>query len=314
MSFDQFVDLAQEQVCPQGYAGTASGLATGFVDGCTVWSCRPKPSNPPKKKPAPADEARRCYMERASSAAGLELPADLRLDATFESLVDPCWIGLDVAFELETPWYSKDDRPFHVLDNPVRKDRVFGVPLMAAASWKGLLRWSCRLTAGLQGHIEKNSGKLDGWKDPDWLLHLFGNEKSEQERFHRGALAFYPTWFSQVGFEVINPHSRERRAGTQPIYYEVVPVGAEGTLRLLYAPLPGDEGAPADALASLVDAVEALLTTYGFSAKRTAGWGTASVQRWTAQRTGHKAITADSASHFKAKLQAWVTPAEAGDE
>lgn len=56
-------------------------------------------------------------------------------------------------------------------------------------------------------------------------MHLFGNEKGEGEEFSRGALVFYPTWFDKIGFEVINPHNRARRAGTQPIYYEVVTPG-----------------------------------------------------------------------------------------
>jgi CRISPR-associated protein Cmr2 len=152
---------------------------------------------------------------------------------------------------------------------------------MSAASWKGLLRWACRMQAGLQEHLQRHGGKMDDWRDPDWIVHLFGNEKGEKEDFRRGALAFYPTWFNKVGFEVINPHSRKTRAGTQPILYEVVPPDTEGVLRLLYAPLPGYGGRGTaeriDALQKLLDAAEQLLTVYGFSAKRTAGWGIAEV-------------------------------------
>jgi CRISPR-associated protein Cmr2 len=84
-----------------------------------------------------------------------------------------------------------------------------------------------------------------------------------------------------VGFEVINPHDRARRAGTQPITYEVVPPGARASLHLLYAPTPGqtdrqgvDRGV---VLARLLDAAKKLVTVYGFSAKRTAGWGLAEI-------------------------------------
>jgi CRISPR-associated protein Cmr2 len=319
MTFDNFANLAKQQACPSGQSGPASSLASGFVDGCTAWSCRPKPSSAPqggkkdkKKALAPAEEARRSYMDRARNAAGTGLPAELRLDG-IPDLPDLAWIALEMEFELETPWYSKDDRPFHVLDNPVRKDRVFGVPFMSGATWKGLLRWSCRMLAGLHAHLETHGGRMDGWRDPRWVLHLFGNEKDEEKRFERGALAFYPTWFSRLGFEVINPHSRARRAGTQPIYYEVVPPDTEGTLRLLYAPLPGTDPAPAGALRLLVDAIEALLFTYGFSAKRTAGWGTASVQRWTARQRNRQPIAESSAIDFKTKLDPWLVSAEAGD-
>jgi CRISPR-associated protein Cmr2 len=225
-------------------------------------------------------EARKCYQERAA-AGTLQLPSKLKLDPDLGAPPLRYWLAIEIKFNLLSSWYSKDDRVFHVLDNPVRKDRVFGVPYMSAASWKGLLRWACRMQAGLQEHLQRHGGKMDDWSDPDWILHLFGNEKGEKEDFLRGALAFYPSWFAKVGFEVINPHSRKTRAGTQPILYEVVPANTEGVLRLLYAPLPGDDGLGAarriDALQKLLDAAEQLLTVYGFSAKRTAGWGIAEV-------------------------------------
>src|SRR5579883_205025 len=217
-----------------------------------------------------SEEARNCYIEQAASRT-LELPKDLHLDPWPPAWLHADWLALAADFELLTPWYSKDDRPFHVLDNPVRKDRVFGVPFMSAASWKGLLRWACLMQAGLQECLQRHGGKMNDWSDPDWVIHLFGNEKGEQEDFQRGSLAFYPTWFDRVSFEVINPHSRKTRAGTQPILYEVVPPDTEGVLRLLYAPLPGDDGLGSagriDALQKLLDAAEQLLTVYGFSAK-----------------------------------------------
>jgi CRISPR-associated protein Cmr2 len=280
MSFDYYASLAEIKPCPEQV--NEGGLAAGFVDGCMVWSCKDKPQD--RKAPDPKNEARQCYMQRAAERV-LDLPPDLLLEPGHTSLPDSTWFGIDVSFTLKSPWYSKDDRPFHVLDNPVRKDRVFGVPLMSAASWKGLLRWACRMHAGLSDHLEKHDMKMDDWKDPSWIVHLFGNEKGEDERFRSGTLVFYPTWFNKVGFEVINPHSRTRRAGTQLIYYEVVPAGTKGRLRLLYAPLPGkienDKVKPADFINSFIDSIKAVLETYGISAKRTAGWGTARIDTWT---------------------------------
>ncbi|NOZ87741.1 MAG: hypothetical protein GXP49_16075 [Deltaproteobacteria bacterium] len=270
MSVDYYAYLAEQKACPEKV--NECGLASGFVDRCLVWFCSDDEAK---------NNARRCYMKRASGLENLSLPPDLNLDADFSRLPDPSWVGIEVEFTLLSPWYSKDDRPFHVLDNPVRKDRVFGVPFMSAASWKGLLRWACRMQAGLFDYLVEHGMKVDGWKDPAWIIHLFGNERDESEEFSRGALIFYPTWFSKVGFEVINPHSRKSRAGTQPIYYEVVPAGTEGTLRLLYAPLPGDinndKVNPVEVITNLLDGITALLETYGISAKRTAGWGTAKV-------------------------------------
>jgi len=277
MSFDYYASLAENKACPKQV--NESGLVSSFGDGCVVWSCQDKPQE--KKASDPKNEARQCYMKRAAEL-NLQLPTDLGLDPNFTSLLSPDWLGIEINFTLQTPWYSKDDRPFHVLDNPVRKDRVFGAPFMSASSWKGLLRWACRMQHGLLQHFNSHDMKMDGWEDPSWIIHLFGNEKGESENFKSGALAFYPTWFNKIGFEVINPHSRVKRAGTQPIYYEVVPAGTKGHLRLLYAPTPGaakrDGVEPVDVLCKLVDAINMLLPTYGISAKRTAGWGTARME------------------------------------
>jgi len=280
MIFDYYASLAKQQACPNRV--NESGLASGFVDGCTVWSCQNKPQR--QKAPDPKNEARQCYMTRAAELENIQLPAELILKPDFSRCPNSSWLGIEVSFTLETPWYSRDDRPFHVLDNPVRKDRVFGVPYMSAASWKGLLRWACRMEAGLLDYLKKHDMKLDEWEDPVWLVHLFGNEKGEGQHFLHGALIFYPTWFDKVGFEVINPHKRKTRVGTQPIYYEVVPAGTEGRLRFLYTPLPGetenDKVKLAGFIDSLIDSITALLETYGISAKRTAGWGAAKINKW----------------------------------
>ncbi len=302
MRFDLYAELASLQACPT-MSALPGGLASGFVEGCTYWfawnehkrseveaalkgetsgSKRKQLEDDKRKYERAKADARDCYQQKASQLVGkLCTPAELSLDYCPTSSPQAHWLAIEINFKLLSPWYSKDDCPFHVLDNPVRKDRVFGVPFMSAASWKGLLRWACRMQAGLQEHLQRHGGKMNDWSDPDWIIHLFGNEKGEKKDFLRGALAFYPTWFDKVGFEVINPHSRKTRAGTQPILYEVVPPGTAGVLRLLYAPLPDDDGLGAaariDALRKLLDAAEQLLTVYGFSAKRTAGWGIAEV-------------------------------------
>lgn len=262
MKFDVYADLASLQACPTN-SPLPCGLVSGFVDGCTAFAAGADDARADDAR----KEARRCYSQRAA-AGELRLPPELRLDAEMEKPLREGWVAIEIAFTLCAPWYSKDDSPFHVLDNPVRKDRVFGVPYMSAASWKGLLRWACRMGAGLH--------------DSAWIVHLFGNEKGKKRNFQRGALAFYPTWFPKIGFELINPHDRKTRAGKQPITYEVVPPGTDGRLHLLYAPTPGaaarDDVSAIDTLRQLLDAAEQLLTVYGFSAKRTAGWGVAKVK------------------------------------
>src|SRR5579875_3553617 len=278
MVFDFYAKLDASNESPKNLS-LPCDLVSGFVDICTIDSLKTERKG---KSQADAQERYRKHVE--TRRRELKLPECLGLDAQFNNLPDPDWIAFEVCFKLKTPWYSKDDRTFHVLHNPVRKDRVFGVPFMSAASWKGLLRWACQM----QECLKRRNKSFAECKDHLWIPHLFGNEKNEDAHFQSGALAFRPTWFSKICFEVINPHSRKTRAGTMPIYYEVVPAGTSGQLRFLYAPLPGtaarDEVEPSKALCKLLCATHALLGTYGISAKRTAGWGTAKIKAWKAWR------------------------------
>jgi len=260
------------------------------------------------RDPEKRDGARRSYMRSAASLENLGVPGELRLTPGFTALPHPSWVGFEVNFTLQRPWFAKDDSVFHVLDNPLRKDRVFGVPYMSASSWKGLLRWAYLMEVKLIGPRAKFS-IADGDARTREVFHLFG-EKGTGGKFQQGALAFYPTWFDRIGFEVINPHNRRRRAGTQPIYFEVVPEGARGDLRLLYAPVPGSARRsgvdPTEALGRLMDAIEALLTSYGISAKRTAGWGTASIGQWKLYRLGEIPCSKDNKEEAYLVLQSWL--------
>ncbi len=275
MTFDYFAWLDGEggECCsaPAGQAGRPLALA----DSCAVGDAHDKKG-----------KVQREYRRQVCGHVPA-LPAELGIQETNGGPPLPGWVSLAVDFEFQRPWFARDDRPFHVLDNPLRKDPVFGTPCLGAASWKGLLRWACRMEAGLLEHLDQNDYRdLDqsGWGDPEWIRHLFGNSKGESGAFRRGALVFYPTWFDRIDFEVINPHNRERRAGTHPIYYEVVPSGTRGRLSLMYAPLPGSASGEGEGdvscLENLVEACHKLLALYGISAKRTAGWGLAAPRGW----------------------------------
>jgi len=93
---------------------------------------------------------------------------------------------------------------------------------------------------------------------------------------------FYPTFFNLIDVEVINPHSRKTRAGTHPIYLECVPQNAQGTFSLLYVTfdlIGADETEiRKQALSDLelvAEGLKEMFLTYGFSAKRTSGYGVA---------------------------------------
>jgi CRISPR-associated protein Cmr2 len=255
-----------------------------------------------------ADELNRLQL------LGLNLPAISDIAA----LPPGSWF-LQFTFTLAKPWISKDDDPFYVAEsvNPVRKDKVFKVPMMSAASWKGLLRWTAMHT---RLALQKDTLSPEKFAQERFVQTLlFGDEKGEEpgetkdfaahldalkpearqeyERLlrayyelkpddplphHSGRLMFYPTFFNLIDVEVINPHSRKTRAGTHPIYLECVPQGAKGTFSLLYVPFDIVDKTPKSVveeskkhLCYLAPMIKNLFLTYGFSAKRTSGYGVA---------------------------------------
>lgn len=231
---------------------------------------------------------------------------------------------LQFTFTLAKPWMSKDDDPFYVTEsvNPVRKDKVFKVPMMAASSWKGLLRWTAMYTrlaqkkdaltpkqfaierfmqtllfgdekgegeeksSGMAAYLDQlgpEEGRKEARQEYERLLREhYKVEKNDPLPNHRGRLFFYPTFFDRIDVEVINPHSRETKAGTHPIYLECVPENASGTFSLLYLPfdMVGKEESEIREQAGrdlqlVAKAIKEMMRTYGFSAKRTSGYGTA---------------------------------------
>jgi CRISPR-associated protein Cmr2 len=254
--------------------------------------------------------------KRLKSLGLLPTPPDMA------SLPPGSWF-LQFTFTLAKPWISKDDDPFYVAEsvNPVRKDKVFKVPMMSAASWKGLLRWTAMHTRLHQPVIASEAKQSPEEFAQERFVQtlLFGDEKGEEpgqtkdfaayldalkpearqeyERLlrayyelkpddplphHSGRLMFYPTFFDLIDVEVINPHSRKTRAGTHPIYLECVPQGAQGTFSLLYVPFDligeGEDKIREQALKDLqlvAEGLQAMFLTYGFSAKRSSGYGMA---------------------------------------
>jgi CRISPR-associated protein Cmr2 len=173
-------------------------------------------------------------------------------------------------FTLAQPYISRDEQDFYIIDNPVRKDKVFGLPYVASTSWKGSLRaalWQL-------GHREQD----------ERIRRLFGNEKDAegQENFRAGRLYFYPTFFIHKSLEIINPQNRARRAGEKPIPFESVPEGTTGVFTLLYVPfdLIGKNEQEtrtevAGDLQLVAIGLQAMFRTYGFGAKTSSGFGLA---------------------------------------
>ncbi len=124
-------------------------------------------------------------------------------------------------FILAQPYISRDEQDFYIIDNPIRKDNLFGLPYVASTSWKGSLRaalWQ------LEHIVKKTAIKYEA------VPRLFGNDRNEldQEKLHAGRLLFFPTFFTEKSLEIINPQDRELRSGSLPIPFESVPLGATG--------------------------------------------------------------------------------------
>ncbi|NLT94285.1 MAG: CRISPR-associated protein [Clostridia bacterium] len=226
-----------------------------------------------------------------------------------DSLPEGSWI-LEFPIVLEKPFLSKDDTPFYIIDNPVRKDKVFGIPFTSAMAWKGNLRWTMMKVFLEANAAESNEfaevrfrhtllfGTEKGWSERTaWTKYLdelcpdakgmyrekialcFRKEKSEDVHLE-GMLYFYPTFWDKIDLMVINPHDRKTKTGKNPIYFEAVPAGAKGMFRLAYVPFywlgSSREDIKEKSLKDLNDVVAGvreMMLTYGFSAKKSSGFG-----------------------------------------
>lgn len=223
-------------------------------------------------KTALQDKDKRQYWQKWQ--AELEKPSELLSSFTFSA--DPIMVGslppfsfaLRVPFKLQKSYISKDDCAFHLWDNPIRKDKVFKTPMVAATGWKGALR------AALW--------QLGYKEDHEVTIRLLGNPR-ESDEHQAGRLYFFPTFFDKVALEVINPHDRETGVSARgPIFMECVPAETEGAFTLLYVPFGPIEQSEderraqvAQDLEVVVKGIQAMLTTYGFGAKTSSGFGTA---------------------------------------
>lgn len=181
------------------------------------------------------------------------------------------WL-LKVCFTLKKPFISKDENELHPYDNsyeiqnPVVRDWILGCPMVRPTTWKGHLRFASKIINN----------------DNEITRRLFGNETRDKEHFIKGRLHFFPTFFNDTPeLDVITPLSRATRTPTKkgPIKIEVVRIGTKGELYLSYVPFPkGNDYAPGQIkkdLEAVVKSLEAMFLTYGFSAKKTSGFGVA---------------------------------------
>lgn len=248
--------------------------------------------------------------------------------------------AIEIPLTLKKPFISRDDIPLYIIENPVRKDKVFNIPFTSAMAWKGNLRWTMMklflepvkddpekfanirfrhtLLFGTEKGIEESP---KGWADYLDKLSSGANEKYREKLKEffaidevpslEGMLYFYPTFWDRIDMEVINPHKRETKTGKNPIYYEVVPKGAKGVFRLLYVPvhyIGRFESADLfnqvkSDLNDIIDGLKAMMLTYGFSAKKTIGYGVVE-KKWNKEQS-RLVVKTDKGSIYEDKFESF---------
>lgn len=186
--------------------------------------------------------------------------------------------AIEFAFRLKTPCLSGDDDDLYPIDNPVLRDHVFRLPMVAASSWKGSLRSAVREMIAEQAGARRQPTEAD-------CEVLFGPPRDAGEETERreGRLRLFPTFFDQVGLEVINPHDRQKKIGARgPIAIESAPRGSTGIFRLLYVPFD-QIGQPIRTIWAdgrwcaklLCQTIHHVFTVSGVGAKTSSGYGIA---------------------------------------
>ena len=159
-----------------------------------------------------------------------------------------------------------------VFENPIVRDKFTGLPMVRPSTWKGHLRFAA-------GRVDEINGKkLDERTRREIVRRLFGSE-SDDENALKGRLYFFPTFFEEKPErDVITPLKRDTRTPARgPIPIEVMKAGSEGEFYLLYVPYPGGKDFKKEEveedLRFLAEALKLMFYTYGFSAKKTSGFG-----------------------------------------
>jgi len=193
----------------------------------------------------------------------------LPVESDVDELPDGSWL-LQLEFTLVKPFTSKSEGEFHhyegqngsEMHNPIVRDHLTGLPMVKPTTWKGHLRFASRMS-GIDREI---------------INRLFGSSQGD-ESGQAGRLNFFPAFFSDgTKQEVITPLCRDTRTPARgPLYIEVIPKDSAGTLSLLYIPWPKGHDWSVDQIAEDLEAtakaLKLMLLEYGFSAKKTSGWG-----------------------------------------
>lgn len=178
------------------------------------------------------------------------------------------------SFTLKKPYMSKDESEFNMIDgrkleNPIVRDKFTALPIVRPSTWKGHLRFAAE-------RVDWN----DKNKKKEIIKRLFGQENHSEEDTLKGRLHFFTTFFKKESDrDIITPLKRDTRtpADNSPISLEVIKPGKNGIFYLLYFPYPKDDKYSDDEakedMEFLTEALKLMFYVYGFSAKKTSGYG-----------------------------------------
>ena len=210
---------------------------------------------------------------RAFRAAGLDAP-----------LADPGVLPrgsvcVRLGLDLLSPLFSRDDDPFNLFDNPLRKDPIFGRPHLSANALGGQAADAFRraFPAPAEGQDEP-ARTLAYRRAQARARRLFGlADDTDPRACEGGRLRWSPLWLDAVQYVVMNPIDRDRGIGTQPIHFEAAAPQEGRWVECLYLnPYGARESDPALAradMAALLGALAAWWPLLGLGAKRRAGYG-----------------------------------------
>jgi len=323
----------------------------------SYWNIKKSCKNKREKRIVYVNGVKSCNLnsDLASNKEELEKITNLHGKDSMKEYINkliPGSFGLLYDFELTSPYFSKDDDEFYIIDNPIMKEKVWKVPMLRGSSWKGALLKAARKTMsalletgsveeifnhylsmmrifgtgsddfrkveekikkfihdrseedektltkqlmgyalkelGLNLNIKKNNQTIAEQIFEQIIKQGEEAEESGHENFYevrKGRAIFYPTYFDRLSLEIINPHNRRTKAGTQPIYYEVVPGDCKGTLRIIYIPYDAIT-APMEELKNQVrfdcnflkQLIVKVFEETGIGAKTKLGWGKATIR------------------------------------
>ncbi|MGI6138824.1 MAG: RAMP superfamily CRISPR-associated protein [Candidatus Hydrogenedentales bacterium] len=171
-------------------------------------------------------------------------------------------ISMEFKWELTTPWFSRVESNFDVLDNPLSRDRLTGKPMFKASGLKGVLRHASAFF------------KNDFSNYADLINFCFGDANDSGNSGNQGKVKFDNVIFDKISSDIISPHDRKRGVADHPVGFEIVPQGATAqTSVFIFSKTENDHKQGIQAALLLLKSLEFLLTDLGISAKRSIGYG-----------------------------------------